>query len=133
MSASTSGTVSREYELPEDVWGVVMSFFHSSYKRPNHYDAMMATRDFRSKTKFIKKDERSSAPIFVSYYAHIIATNWVYWSMPDLHNQLFRPEVSLTRGVANGKTRDEFASIWNEYKTNQHYHGGGEVKIAYIV
>jgi len=121
------------YELPQDVWSVVMSYFHSAYKKPNHYVAIMATRDFRNKTTFIKKDKRTNAPTFVSYYSHIIATNWVYWSMPDIHNQLFRPEVSLNRGVAKGKTRDEFAAIWEQYKTNQHYYGGGEVKFTYIV
>ena len=128
-----STRMSATYELPEDVWSVVMSFFHSSYKKPTHYEAIMATKDFYNKTKFVKRDERKNAPIFVSYYAHIIAKNWVYWSMADLHQQLVRPEVSFTRGVARGKTRDEFAAIWNQYKTNQHYYGGAEVKFSYIV
>ena len=124
---------STTYELPEDVWVVVMSFFHSSYKQPTHYDAIMATNDFYNKSTFVKRDERKNAPLFVSYYAHIISTNWVYWSMSDLHEQIFRPEVSLTRGVASGKTRDEFAAIWEHYKTSQHYYNGTENEIAYIV
>ena len=119
------------YELPDDLWGLVMSFFHSSYKRPSHYDAIMSTVDFRNKTEFVTNDERDKAPLFVSYYAHIIYVNWDYWSMPDLN--LFRPEVSLTRGVAKGKTLDDFVEIWRHYKTNQHYYGQEEVDYTYIV
>lgn len=130
MSSTTTYEYEYEYELPEDVWGIVMSFFHSSYKKPTHYNAIMATKDFYNKTKFVKRDKRENAPLFLSYYAHIIATNWIYWRMPDL---LHQPEVSLTRGVARGKIRDEFAAIWKQYKTNQHYHGGAEVKYTYIV
>ena len=121
------------YELPQDVWGVIMSYFHSAYKKPNHYVAIMATRNFYNNNMFIKKDQRANAPTFVSYYAHIIATNWLYWSMPDLHDQLVRPEVSLNRGVAKGKTRAKFVEIWDQYKTNQHYYGGTTVKFTYIV
>lgn len=121
------------YEFPEDIWGVVMSFFHSSYKKPSHYNAIMATKDFYVKRRFIKKDKRVNAPIFVSYYAHIIATNWFYWSMPDLQEYLIRPEVSLRRGLAQGKTRDDFVNIWDQYTTSQYYYGQVEVKFTYIV
>ena len=121
------------YELPEDIWGVVMSFFHSSYKKSSHYEALMSTKDFYNKTMFVKKDKRKNAPTFVSYYAHIIATNWFYWSMPDLHDCLIRPEVTLRRGVAKDKIRDEFVKIWDKYSTNQHYYGQVEVKFTYIV
>lgn len=121
-----------DFEFPEDVWGVVMSFFHSSYKRPSHYDAIMSIDDFRNKAEFVRNDQRIKAPMFVSYYAHIIATNWDYWRMPpDLG--LFRNEVTLTRGVARGKTLDDFVEIWRQYKKNQYYYGGAEIDYTYIV
>ena len=119
----------KSFELPEDVWGVVMSFFHSSYKKPSHYIAITTTNDFYRKMRYIKYSSNSKTP-FDSYYAHIISSNWSYWMLSDLHDRLIRPEVTLTRGVAKGKIRSEFIEIWKTYQNNDNYNG--QVTFAYV-
>tara|TARA_B100000902_G_C27226781_1_gene872626 strand:- start:921 stop:1076 length:156 start_codon:yes stop_codon:yes gene_type:complete len=50
--------------------------------------------------------------------------------LSDLHDRLIRPEVTLTRGVAKGKTRSEFIDIWKTYQNNDNYNG--QVTFAYV-
>ena len=35
-----------EIEIPKDIWKNIFSYFHSSYKCPGHYIAIMENRDF---------------------------------------------------------------------------------------
>ena len=39
-------------EFPIDIWNTIMTYFHSSYKKPLHYDAFKTIELFRD----FKKD-----------------------------------------------------------------------------
>ena len=41
-------------EFPSDIWKTIMSYFHSSYKKPLHYDAFKTIKlykDFKNSEK----------------------------------------------------------------------------------
>ena len=44
-------------EFPDDIWILTMSYFHSSYKRPLHYDGFISIglyKDYKNLLKDIK-------------------------------------------------------------------------------
>ena len=104
-------------EFPEDVWNIIVSYFHSSYKKPTHYDAITECKHFIRRRNINKAWQGSffveKCSVFESYYITIIADNWVYWSNPDL--DIIIPQVNLNRCVANGIVLNDFKEIFLEY------------------
>lgn len=33
-------------EFPQDLWGEIMSYFHSTYRKPLHYNCLLENTDF---------------------------------------------------------------------------------------
>ena len=106
-------------EFPHELWTDIMSYFHSAYKHPSHYDAIMATEHFHTNCQLIQRyndSYRYGYYCLDSYYARIIISNWHYWSVPDIQHLLIRPQVSFRRGIATGVVLNEFKDIWNAYR-----------------
>ena len=84
-------------EFPEDIWKVIMSFFHSAYKKPLHLCAI---------DKFIKvyKQTQSECVIFIDGNHKIYIDNTIYRYMLDdftfyrepliLYNKRWNPFMS---------------------------------------
>lgn len=43
-------------EFPEELWNLIFSYFHSSYKKPLHYNSIMENHDFY----YIRKHNKNS-------------------------------------------------------------------------
>lgn len=111
--------MNRDYELPQELWCDVMSYFHSAYKRPLHYNAIMSCKYFK-KRRNINIDwglsplcTQSKYGVFDSYYIWIVLNNWTYWEFYDLN--IVKPERTLNRKVAQGKVKKDFQDIWKTY------------------
>lgn len=104
-------------ELPQDVWNTIMGYFHSSYKKTTHYQAIIKCKHFARRRNINRAWQGSifveKCSVFESYYITIIADNWVYWSNPDL--DIIIPQVNLNRRVANGDVLNDFNEIFLEY------------------
>lgn len=100
-------------DFPSDVWEVIMSYFHSSYKNPSHYDAIMDTRDFyiiRSRHReSIRHNLKCNKHLYVdSYYMRLIL-NAHYISTTQ-------KETKMTRKTASPRIHNDFVKIFEEYK-----------------
>ncbi len=109
----------KTYEFPPELWGVVMSYFHSSYKKPLHYDALMNC-DYFTRRRNINLYwglsplcNLTKYGVFDSFYIWIVLNNWVYWEFDDLN--VHKPPITMVRKVAQGRVKTDFEEIWNMY------------------
>jgi hypothetical protein len=105
-----------EFEFPQDIWMLIMGHFHSSYKRPGHYNAMLAVDDFyftrmhhRENYKFSMMWNRSL--MVDTYYMRLVVSQ-----QRNVTSRLRSPR--LNRGVATGSVAREFTAIYDTYKRN---------------
>lgn len=106
------------YYFPDDIWDVIMSHFHSIYKKPCHYEAIMEVSDFyfctvyhRESYKYGMQWNRSLQ--VDSYYMRLMLYNNMNTSIIN-----GRYQIKLKRGVASPKIRDDFTNIIKMYKKN---------------
>jgi hypothetical protein len=113
---------SKSYELSPELWEIVMTYFHSAYKKPSHYEAIMNCKYF-VRRRGINIDwgmspirNMSKYGVFDSFYISIILNNWNYWEHDDL--AIRRPSVTMVRKVAKGQVKKDFEKIWEMYAVN---------------
>lgn len=104
--------------FPDEIWVTVMSYFHSIYKKPFHYDAIMKVSEFyfcvanhRDSHKYGLRWNRSLQ--VDSYYMRLII-----YSNFNQSNLQKTSQIKLKRGVASPKIRDDFINIFEVYKQN---------------
>jgi len=109
----------KTYELPPELWENIMTYFHSSYKKPYHFQALMNCEYFTRRRNINKYwalsplCNRTKYGVFDSYYIWIVLNNWIYWEYDDIN--IIKPSVSMVRKVAQGRVKSEFEDIWNMY------------------
>lgn len=102
--------------FPDDVWISIMSYFHSSYKKPLHYEAILEIPEFyfcvahhRESHKYGLRWNRSLQ--IDSYYMRLIIQSNFNASRVKRKGQ-----IKLKRGVASPKICDDFINIFEIYK-----------------
>ena len=109
----------QSYELPPELWKIVISHFHSSYKKPFHYEAIMncdyflRRRNVNLSWGLSPLANMSKYGVFDSFYIWIVLNNFIYWQYQDL--DLRRPAVTMRRKVAKGQVKTDFEKIWAMY------------------
>lgn len=105
-------------DFPDEIWGLIMSHFHSIYKKPCHYEAIMGVSEFyfctfhhRESHKYGLKWNRSL--LVDSYYMRLM----LYSNFNTSHLEKTY-QIKLKRGVASPKIRDDFINIIKMYKKN---------------
>jgi hypothetical protein len=118
-NALLSVVIVREMEFPYVIWCIIMSYFHSVYRRPPHLHIMLSSSTFyftrnyhRTVNKYQKLWDRTIQ--IESYYMRLIAYSVGYATS----NQL---EPKIRRGVAVGVVREEFIEIFRIYRTRHPY------------
>ena len=108
-----------EYELPVELWEIVMTHFHSCYKKPLHYQALMKCEYFARRRNINRiwglspLFNHAKHSVFDSFYIWIVLNNWIYWEYDDI--DILKPSVSMVRRVARGNVKKDFEVIWNIY------------------
>ena len=100
-------------DFPSDVWEVIMSYFHSSYKKSSHYDAIIDTRDFyiiRSRHRLYVIRSRNKHLYVDSYYMRLI--------LNANYNTTSKNKAKMKRKTASPAIRDDFVEIFETYKNN---------------
>ena len=111
--------MSKTYELPPELWNIIMTHFHSCYKKPLHYEAIMSCEYFTRRRSINMRwglsplCNRSKYSVFDSFYIWIVLNNWIYWEFDDI--DIKKPSLSMVRKVASGQTKTEFEEIWKKY------------------
>lgn len=108
-------------EFPQDIWNEIMSYFHSSYRKPLHYECLLENIDFyftREKNKKMNAllpHQKSlfdveMKQVYDSFYMKIILI---------ARNTTLKKNISticLKRQKAPLKVVDDFKQIFEEYK-----------------
>ena len=112
----------KSYELPPELWKMVMTYFHSAYKKPYHYEAIMNCHYFMRRRNITlywglsPLSNMSKYSVFDSFYIWIVLNNWVYWDLDDL--DVRKPTVTMMRKVAKGQVKKDFEEIWEMYASH---------------
>ena len=101
--------------FPKDIWNIIMSYFHSSYKKPLHYEAIMNISEFyycvvhhRESYKY-NLHWNNNLKINSYYMRLIVNTNY-----ENVYN-------ILNRKTASSKIYDEFVDIFKKYNMDYNY------------
>lgn len=108
-------------EFPQDLWKEIMSYFHSTYKKPLHYECLLENSDFyftREKNKkmsFLLPYQKSlfdveMKQVYDSFYIKIILTTG------NTTLKKNKSSICLKRQKASLKVVDDFRQIFEEYK-----------------
>jgi len=108
----------RMHNFPQEIWEIITSYFHSAYRKPLHYDAIMKVPEFyfcvmhhRDSHKYGLLWNRSLQ--VDSYYMRLIVINNF-----NASNSKKGCQIRLKRGVACHKICDDFINIFEVYKKN---------------
>lgn len=93
--------------FPDDVFKNIMSYFHSSYKKPSHYEAILNQDDFYY-LRLINMNQKYCM-ISTTYYIKVFTNSRINSSLKNI----LRFKNS---GVASPKIIDEFKEIIDKYK-----------------
>lgn len=117
-----SNMETKVFEYPQDIWGNIMDYFHSAYRKPTHYEAIVNFPHFAKRRRINRAWQGSSFveeySVFVSYYITIVADCWVYCNNPDL--DIIIPPLNLNSRVASGNVLKDFKKIFLEYSKNNY-------------
>lgn len=111
--------MSKVYELPPDLWSIIMSYFHSCYNKPLHYEAIMGCEHFTRRRNINLRwglsplCVQTKHGVFDSFYIWIVLNNWIYWEFNDI--DIKKPSLSMVRKVARGQIKEDFEEIWKIY------------------
>jgi len=112
----------KSYELPSELWKIVMTYFHSAYKKPSHYEALtnchyfMRRRNITLYWGLSPLANMTKYSVYDSFYIWIVLNNWVYWDLDDL--DIRKPTVTMVRKVAKGQVKKDFEEIWKMYASH---------------
>lgn len=108
-------------EFPRDLWGEIMSYFHSAYRKPLHYNCLLENTDFyftREKNKkmsFLLPSQKSlfdlqMKKVYDSFYMKIILT------ARNTTLKKNKSSICLKRRKAPLNIVNDFKQIFEEYK-----------------
>ena len=101
---------------PKQLWKQVMTYFHSSYKKPLHYEAIIGCKDFMRRRNITKCFGHSPLGnvykhgVYDSFYIWIVSANLIYRDLDDL--DICKPTLTM---VAKGNVKKDFEEIWQTY------------------
>lgn len=110
-------------EFPEEIWDNILSYFHSSYKKPLHYQSFMQV-DMFTRIRSLHKRTHTEKNILLppdTFYIAIVSSCWIYWSIPDIQHLLIPPDINLRHNVVCESVKDDFIEIWDMYARVQPY------------
>ena len=123
-----------EFNFPDDIFQNILSFFHSPYREPNHYKAIMGQDDFYFLTQ---RNNGIIAPSIyyngkfydlrnITYYLKIIINSG--------KNTTVKKIMRFKRGAAAKNILPDFVKIFIEYENKNYLNGyvNNSVKLTYI-
>tara|TARA_Y100000389_G_scaffold171120_1_gene178591 strand:+ start:10723 stop:11094 length:372 start_codon:yes stop_codon:yes gene_type:complete len=122
-----------EFNFPDDIFQNILSFFHSPYREPNHYKAILGQDDFYFLTQRNKNAGLSYYYNFrfydsanISYYFKIIINSGKNTTVKNI--------MRFKRGVAAKNILPDFVKIFTEYENKKYLNGyvNNSTKLTYI-
>lgn len=92
-------------KFPIDIFREILSYFHSTYKKPIHYVAILSQDDFY----YLRIVNKKYSIISASYYIKVFTNTRINTTIPNIHR--FRHS-----GVAKNNILSDFQKIIEEYK-----------------
>lgn len=123
-------------EFSADIWDNIFSYFHSSYKKPTHLDAIMKLESFKKRVKLQREIcpliafDNKTTSIFDSFYMSVLLKQVFYDTCNDsIRHLLLRPDIRLNINPTNTIIKHDFLNIVDNYRTNGFWNPGNTVDI----
>ena len=126
--------------FPKDLWENIFTYFHSAYRLPNHYVAMMKLNSFKKRVKLLKQLYKSGQIlvatsnqhcIFNSFYISILLKQIFYDNTSENYRLLpnTKPDITLNINTTKLKIKEDFLEIINEYLKNGFWNPRGTTNL----
>ena len=117
-------------EFSKDIWNIIISYFHSAYKKPLHYDAIIDipsfyfkrahhiginTNKYRGFTPIDRRNDPDRLSLH-SYYIDVYIKN----KFQNIKQSYNNPKMNLN--CSSGKIREEFDEIIKIYESEDFYY-----------
>lgn len=98
-------------QFPDDIWGQIMSYFHSSWRKTYHIDAISVLLSHRPNTgwKRVKKN------MYDSYYLYLQSDLYLWQRSPEIQFLKIKSPFYIRRLVKRGRIERDFIEIWENY------------------
>ena len=123
-------------EFPADIWNNIFSYFHSSYKKPNHLNAIMKLESFKKRVKLLREIcplialDNNTTSIFDSFYMSILLKQVFYDKCNDnIRPLILRPDIRLNIIPTNTLIKGDFLNIIDNYRTNSYWNPRNTVDV----
>ncbi len=97
-------------ELPQEIWCEVMSYFHSTWRRTYHIDAITELLSNRPKTGW--KRVRN---LYDSFYLYLLCDLYLYQRSPEIKFLKIKAPFYLRRVDKTGRIKGDINEIWDGY------------------
>lgn len=106
-------------EFPEDIWKYIFAYFHSCYRKPYHYVAILEDNIFYMCRQGILNLQKYNLPNPVNSSSRYKITNSFYIQiiLADNINSTSRYKLKINRRTACKEILNDFKGIFEEYKT----------------
>lgn len=106
----------------KDLWDNIFTYFHSAYRLPHHYVAMMKLNSFKKRVKQLSKNcfpikysASNQHCIFDSFYITILLKQIFYDNRSVSFLPSCEPDIRLHINTTTLKIKNDFLEIINEY------------------
>ena len=117
-------------EFPKDIWDIIITHFHSAYKKPSHYDAIIDIPSFyfkrahhiginTNKYKGFTPIDRRNDPDRLSLHSYYID---IYIKNKFHNKNIIYKTPKMNLNCSRGKIREEFDQIIKIYEKEDFYY-----------
>tara|TARA_Y100000992_G_C21168319_1_gene444577 strand:+ start:498 stop:839 length:342 start_codon:yes stop_codon:yes gene_type:complete len=97
-------------QFPDDIWNEVISYFHSTWRKTIHFEAMATLLSFRPKTGWQRVRN-----MYDSYYLFLQSDVYLYKNNPEIIYLKIKGPFYFHRVVNTSKIEQDFIEIWDAY------------------
>ena len=97
-------------EFPSDIWTQIMSYFHSSWRRTYHIDAMTALLSNRPNAGWKRVQN-----IYDSFYLYLQCDLYLWQRSPEIQFLKIKSPFYFRKVANTGQIRQDISDIWKGY------------------
>lgn len=112
-----------KFNFPDEIFQYILSYFHSIYKEPYHYKAILEQDDFYFLTQ---RHKNAGLSIYCNFrfYESESLTYYFKIVLNSCRNSTSKKILRFKkRGVAPKKIQSDFINIYKEYGENKYLNG----------
>lgn len=99
-------------QFPHDIWGQIMSYFHSSWRKTYHIDAISELLSHRPNSGWKRV---LAGNMYDSYYLYLQSDLYLWQKSPEIQFLKIKSPFYIRKVENTGRIKREITDIWDEY------------------